>query len=77
VCRFLLFGCRTVGRVKRLFAGEVVTDDPWGSVARGRYAELELSDRSAASERTLRVRRPEPAPGPQRSAFAAVFEEAR
>jgi hypothetical protein len=32
-------------------------DDPWGSVARGRYAELQMFDRTAVAERTLRVRR--------------------
>jgi hypothetical protein len=35
----------------------VVTDDPWGSAARGQYVELEMSDRMAMAERTLRVRR--------------------
>ncbi|HZU83566.1 MAG TPA: hypothetical protein VE987_11640 [Polyangiaceae bacterium] len=55
-CRWLLFDCREVGRVKRTFPGEVVTDDPWGSLSRGRYVELELSDPSAVIQRTLRVR---------------------
>ncbi len=56
-CRWFLFGCREVGRIKRFFLGEVVTDDPWGSAARGQYVELEMSDRMAMAERTLRVRR--------------------
>jgi hypothetical protein len=55
-CRWLLFGCREAGRIKRIFPGEVVTDDPWGSVARGHYVQLEMSDRTAMAERTLRVR---------------------
>jgi hypothetical protein len=55
-CRWLLIGCRETGRIGRIFPGEVVMDDPWGSVARGRYAELEMSDRSVVGERTLRVR---------------------
>ena len=56
-CRWFLFGCRELGRIKRFFPGEVVTDDPWGSVARGHYVELEMFDRTAMAERTLRVRR--------------------
>jgi hypothetical protein len=56
-CRWFLFGCHEAGRIKRLFPGEVVTNDPWGSVARGHYVELEMSDRAAMGERTLRVRR--------------------
>lgn len=55
-CGWFLLGCREAGRVKRIFPGEVVTDDPWGSVARGRYVELDMFDRSAMAERTLRVR---------------------
>lgn len=56
-CRWFLFGCREVGRIKRFFQGEVATDDPWGSTARGHYVELEMFDRAAMAERTLRVRR--------------------
>jgi hypothetical protein len=56
-CQWFLLGCRETGRIKRLFPGEVVTDDPWGSVARGQYVELDMFDRSAVNERTLRVRR--------------------
>jgi hypothetical protein len=56
-CRWFLFGCRERGKIKRFFPGEVVTDDPWGSVARGHYVELEMFDRTAMAERTLRVRR--------------------
>jgi hypothetical protein len=56
-CRWFLFGCRDVGRIRRILPGEVVTDDPWGSVARGHYVELEMTDGAAMTERTLRVRR--------------------
>ncbi len=55
-CRWFLFGCSVAGRVKQAFPGEVTNDDPWGSAARGRYVQLEMSDRSAMGERTLRVR---------------------
>jgi hypothetical protein len=56
-CAWFLFGCAEVGRVARIFPGEVVNDDPWGSVERGKHVQLEMSDRAAVSERTLRVRR--------------------
>ena len=55
-CRWFLFGCHDVGRIRRILPGEVATGDPWGSVARGHYVELEMLDRSAMTERTLRVR---------------------
>jgi hypothetical protein len=55
-CNWFLFDCHEAGRIKRLFAGEVVADDPWGSLTRGRYVELEMSDRTAVIQRTLRVR---------------------
>jgi hypothetical protein len=55
-CRWFLFGCHVAGRIRQIFPGEVVNDDPWGSIARGRYVQLEMSDRSAMRERTLRVR---------------------
>jgi hypothetical protein len=61
-CRWFLFGCRDVGKIRRVLPGEVVTDDPWGSVARGHYVELDMVDRSAMTERTLRVRRGEARP---------------
>jgi len=56
-CNWFLFGCHEVGRIGRLFPGEVINDDPWGSVARGHYVELEMVDRTPMGERTLRVRR--------------------
>ncbi len=64
VCNWFLFDCHEAGRIKHLYPGEVVADDPWGSAARGRYVELEMSDRYAVIQRTLRVRgqpRPEAA----------------
>ena len=66
-CRWFLFGCREAGRIGRIFPGEVVTDDPWGSVARGHYVELQMIERAAMGERTLRVRRRSAAPGGPRS----------
>lgn len=51
-----IFFCRVVGRVKEVLEGEVVTQDPWGSLARGRYAVLHLWDSDAVHERILRVR---------------------
>jgi len=59
-CTWFLFGCREVGRIRRVFPGEVVSDDPWGSVARGHYVELDMLDRTSMGERTLRVRRGSP-----------------
>jgi len=56
-CTWFLFGCREVGRIRRVFPGEVVSDDPWGSVARGHYVELDMRDRTSMGEKTLRVRR--------------------
>ena len=56
-CRWFLVDCRDAGSVKQVYPGEVATEDPWGSPARGRYVELSLSDRSVIGQRTLRVRR--------------------
>jgi hypothetical protein len=56
-CAWTLFRCRTVGRVAEVLPGEVTTQDPWGNVARGQYAILDLADHDAAKERVLRVRR--------------------
>ena len=66
-CKWFLFGCAEVGRIGRLFPGEVVNDDPWGSVARGQYVELDMVDRTSMGERTLRVRR-----GPSRKDVFAL-----
>jgi hypothetical protein len=55
-CHVGIFACGDVGRVERILPGEVVTQDPWGELARGRYAVLELDDAEAVQERILRVR---------------------
>lgn len=55
-CTLWIFACRTVGHVSELVPGEVVTQDPWGELARGRYAVLRLDDARAVEERVLRVR---------------------
>lgn len=55
-CTWGVFHCRDVGRVVELLTGEVVTQDPWGALARGQYAVLALEDPDAIHERVLRVR---------------------
>jgi hypothetical protein len=55
-CVWGLFHCKEVGTVAEIVSGEVATADPWGSPARGQYVVLDLWDRSAAKEKTLRVR---------------------
>ncbi|HJL14743.1 MAG TPA: hypothetical protein RMH99_03750 [Sandaracinaceae bacterium LLY-WYZ-13_1] len=55
-CVWGIFGCREVGRITEIVPGEVVTQDPWGELARGRYAVLELDAPEAVRERILRVR---------------------
>lgn len=55
-CEMGIFACRDVGAVSDVLAGEVVTQDPWGELARGRYAVLALHDDTAVQERILRVR---------------------
>jgi hypothetical protein len=54
-CSWLIFNCRTVGRVAEVLPGEVVAQDPWSDVARGQYAILNLPDHEAAQEKVLRV----------------------
>lgn len=57
-CRLWSFlDCIPVGKVSEIVPGEVVTQDPWGSLARGQYAVLDLSDPAAARSKSLRVRR--------------------
>jgi hypothetical protein len=55
-CTAGIFFCHDVGRVRSILPGEVVTQDPWGELARGRYAVLDLDDEDAVQERILRVR---------------------
>ena len=58
-CRvWSVFGCEQVGQVAQVLAGEVATQDPWGSPARGQYAVLQLTDAQAAKAKVLRVREP-------------------
>jgi hypothetical protein len=57
-CEWLLFACRHIGSVGQIFRGEVVTEDPWRTLARGQYVELKLDDHAALKERSLRVREP-------------------
>jgi hypothetical protein len=56
-CTGGVFACHEVGRVEALVDGEVVTQDPWGEIARGRYALLALADEGAIREKVLRIRR--------------------
>ncbi len=51
-----VFACRPVGRVSELIPGEVATQDPWGTPARGQYALLALAEPIAAQSKTLRIR---------------------
>jgi hypothetical protein len=55
-CEMGIFLCRDVGSIRDVLAGEIVTQDPWGELARGRYAVLDLTDPVAVEERILRVR---------------------
>jgi hypothetical protein len=55
-CVFGYFACRPVGRIAEVVPGEVTLQDPWGSSARGQYAVMDLTDRSAAKAKVLRVR---------------------
>lgn len=55
-CAWSVFACHEVGRVTEVVPGEVVTQDPWGELARGQYAVIELDDTDAIRERVLRVR---------------------
>jgi len=55
-CAWGVFNCEVVGRVGEVLAGEVVTQDPWGEIARGQYAVLVLDNTVAIRERILRVR---------------------
>jgi len=55
-CTWSVFNCHAVGKVTEIVPGEVVTQDPWGEIARGQYAVLQLDDKDAIKERVLRVR---------------------
>jgi len=55
-CTWGLFACKDVGRVAEVLPGEVATEDPWGDLARGQFAILELDDPDAVRDKVLRVR---------------------
>lgn len=55
-CALGVFNCRDVGIVDELVQGEVVTQDPWGELARGQYVVLKVDDPAALREKVLRVR---------------------
>ncbi len=55
-CALAVFGCTRVGWVREIVPGEVVTQDPWGELARGQYVVLSVEDRAALHENVLRVR---------------------
>lgn len=56
-CVWTVIYCEEVGRIAEIVPGEVVTQDPWGKLARGQYAVLSLDDKDAVHERVLRARR--------------------
>ena len=51
-----MFGCREVGTVTDVLAGEVVQPDPWGTMGRGQFVALTLRDPQAAKVKALRIR---------------------
>lgn len=55
-CRYVVFGCKIVGRVTEIVPGEVVAQDPWAQIARGQYVILDLAEHEAAQEKALRGR---------------------
>ncbi|MCB9594467.1 MAG: hypothetical protein H6719_17170 [Sandaracinaceae bacterium] len=54
-CTWGIFACHRVGTVREIIPGEIVTPDPWGELARGRFVVLDLTDSEAVQERILRV----------------------
>jgi hypothetical protein len=56
-CTLSVFNCHATGTVSEVVPGEVITQDPWGELARGQYIVLSMRDRTALHERLLRVRR--------------------
>ena len=55
-CVWHVLGCRDVGRVTEILAGEVTMQDHAGELARGQYVVLVIDDKDAVRERVLRVR---------------------
>lgn len=56
-CKWLLFRCRTVGRIAEILPGEVAAQDPWSQLARGQYVILDLSSHDSVKEKVLRTRK--------------------
>jgi hypothetical protein len=55
-CTWSLILCEHVGTVTEVLPGEVATLDPWGEMARGQYAILDLSEPDAVRRKVLRIR---------------------
>jgi hypothetical protein len=55
-CVWGVFSCKMVGRVATVVPGEAKELDPWGFMARGQYAVLDLTDHESAKGHLLRVR---------------------
>jgi len=55
-CTWHVFGCRDVGRVTEILAGQATMRDPTGELTSGQYVVLVLDDKDAFHERVLRVR---------------------
>jgi hypothetical protein len=66
-----LFGCVQVGKISEVVPGEAVSQDPWGSSTRGEYALLDLTEKSAAQYRSLRVRPIGSKADPQKAAVSS------
>jgi hypothetical protein len=69
-CSMMVVNCRVAGTVADIVPGEVITQDPWGEMARGQYLVLAMTDRAALFQRILRVRHggaaaPSPVPSAQ------------
>jgi hypothetical protein len=72
-----IFACRVVGTVTEVVSGEVITQDPWGELARGQYVILEMRDRSALFDRVLRIRHVSPATASTTSSPSALASRSR
>jgi hypothetical protein len=72
-CAWSVFACRVVGTVSEVVSGEVITQDPWGELARGQYITLEMRDRAALFERVLRVRHANALPPSTTTSSAAAL----
>jgi hypothetical protein len=68
-----MLGCHKVGSVTQVLPGEVAAQDPWGAVARGQYALLQLHDAAAAKAKVLRIRAKDPLPDVDLAGLLARF----